>query len=89
MPARVLTWYQNEWMFPEKADDRRKMFQWVYKFASVVLAESLHLDNGHCGFDHGTSKSAISQIWHYVEGNAVWSDKRTMEGSATLGGNTE
>ena len=81
--GHVLTWFQSDWTFPEKADDRRKMYQWANELSRVVLIESPLEEGSERGFgeDQNTldvAESIIREIWRIVDGNSVWSDKRTM-----------
>lgn len=88
--GHILTWFQSDWTFPEKADDRHKMYQWVNEVSTVVLVESPLEEGSNHGFGDDVNtldvaESMIHEIWDIVDGNSVWSDKHIMgEVSALL-----
>lgn len=79
----ILTWYDATWEFPQKADDRRKTFDWVVELKVVVLERSELAGDGTRGYKDGAdllkiAKGIIREIWNQVESNVMWREKSAI-----------
>lgn len=79
----VLTWYNASWEFPQKADERRRTFEWAAEFEMVVLVESELEEDKDRGYDEATdlrqlAETLILHIWDLVEKNAMWREKSAI-----------
>lgn len=81
--GHVVTWFKSDWTFPERAGDRRKLFQWATEFREVVLIGSPLEESAKRGYADNADLIEVSEkvlrvIWSEVEQNSIWSDKRVI-----------
>lgn len=80
----VLLWYDPNWTFPERADTRRKRFEWSNEILKVVVEPSKLSNDGEQEVhsldtdDLELSESLIREVWNYVETNGVWKERKVQ-----------
>ncbi|KAB8226791.1 uncharacterized protein BDW43DRAFT_295761, partial [Aspergillus alliaceus] len=84
----ILVWYDQTWVFPEKAQDIRKGFRWDKEFERTVLRGNHLIEGGKRGYKDDTNllqlaQEMIRKIWDRVDSDPIWKDnlvrKEVME----------
>lgn len=77
--SHVATWFNQSWVPPKRAEERRKTFSWDIEIVKVVLQESDLESGGARGFNADESlidiaRSLIMSLWMEVRDNGIWND---------------
>ena len=75
----VLLWYAPEWVFPERADNNRRDFQWAAEVTRVVLQESKLSNDNRRGYEktdniHAIGEELVKRVWIMIENDEIWHD---------------
>ncbi|KAB8226807.1 uncharacterized protein BDW43DRAFT_295714, partial [Aspergillus alliaceus] len=93
----ILVWYNQTWIFPEKAQDIHKGFCWNKEFKRTVLRGNHLIKDSKYGYKNDTNllqftQEMIRKIWDRVNSDPIWKDnlvrKEVMENPIlTIGSN--
>ncbi|KAL2801604.1 hypothetical protein BJX63DRAFT_438650 [Aspergillus granulosus] len=88
--CHVMVWFDEDWVFPEKASEERKIFHWDVAIRDTMLRDSTLEAGGERGFnkdadDLHIARSFIWKIWNLVEADEIWQDdmvkKEVLDGT--------
>ena len=80
----VLLWYDPNWTFPERADRRKRSFEWSQDVLKVVVEPSKLSNDGEQDVhsrntdDLKLSETLIREVWSHVETNSVWKERHVQ-----------